>query len=117
MSVEDVQYFQHCADCQINMLKALNRFEAFLGLNGYEYKQTRWAADGDHNLLRITRVIRSLRLFGLESDAKNFYDKVMEVAEKFELSSITVDFWKRAMNDELLKSMTDKFLEMKRIDL
>jgi hypothetical protein len=37
-------------------------------------KTTHWRHMGDHNMKRITRVIHSLQLFGLQQEAQSFYE-------------------------------------------
>jgi hypothetical protein len=50
------------------------------------------------NHLRITRVIRSLRVLGLEAHAAVFYDAILKVNEDFpnRISSRSMMYWKRA---------------------
>ena len=50
-----------------NMLKSYNRICKFFGVCDYydTRKHAQWCYRGNHNLLRATRIIRSLRLFGL----------------------------------------------------
>ena len=48
----------------------------------------------DHNHLRITRIIRSLRILGLEAEALAFYHVLITVAEHASESS--KGYWKRA---------------------
>jgi len=38
-----------------------------------DYKKIKWLTKRNHNLLRITRIIRCLRIFGLETEATNFW--------------------------------------------
>lgn len=58
-----------------------------------------WAHNGDHNLLRITRIIRSLRLFGLEAESRMFYRAARAVGEARGLSGTTLQFWQRASEE------------------
>lgn len=66
-------------DIYVNILKAKSRFEKFLGIGEYwdVMKQDLWLNRGNHNLLRITRIIRSLRLMGREFQSCDFYEKVL----------------------------------------
>ena len=55
----------------------------------YFHKRAKvWVKPMSHNHLRITRIIRCLRVLGLEIDARNFYNNCMEVAR---LSQEAVD--------------------------
>jgi len=38
-----------------------------------------WLSPGNHNYLRITRILRSLTLLGLEAEAKAFLDCLAEI--------------------------------------
>ena len=58
-----------------------------------------WAHNGDHNLLRITRIIRSLRLIGLDDAAAAFWRDFQIVGEWAKLSAATIGFWRRAALD------------------
>ncbi|KAI5362072.1 Putative opioid growth factor receptor (OGFr) domain-containing protein [Septoria linicola] len=54
-----------------------------------------WRTRMDHNHLRITRIIRCLRILGLEQAALNFYDAL--VANKgAEVSARSLMYWERA---------------------
>ena len=90
-------------EIRCNLVKAKKRFEKFYGI-GHDYfdpdKQRKWCKNGNHNLLRITRIIRSLRLFGLEDDARDFWRKVMTVGDALEISDTTIDYWSKAMIDD-----------------
>lgn len=119
LSQEDIALLKASKAAQYNMLLSLERFEKFLGISKNEdaKRVNQWARNGDHNLLRITRVIRSLRLFGLEKEADNFYIKVMKIANSKLLSPVTKDFWNKVKIEDINASMTEKFLNLKRIDL
>lgn len=98
------------SNAQARMREVLNRFASFLGFNWDEKGQfesdrnlkanrTNWQTPSNHNLLRITRVIRSLRLFGLETEAQNFFAVVYESARQSGcLSEQTAAFWRLALN-------------------
>lgn len=56
-----------------------------------------------HNMLRITRLITSLRLFGKEDLAKKLYFFMMTLARRFPrtINTTSVVFWRQAMYDQL----------------
>ncbi len=63
-----------------NMRTSIQHFRSFLGIGDPpDPQRQRWARNGDHNLLRVTRAIRSARLFGLEEEGKALYNAVMQV--------------------------------------
>ena len=74
----------------MNMIKALERMEGFYNLYKYQnheivdnIKDFYYFSKNNHNLLRITRIIRSLRLFELDEFSCRFYSRVMEVFKLF----------------------------------
>jgi len=85
-----------------NLLKATDRYRRFFGIGKYKdsKKQARWCKDRDHNLLRITRIIRCLRLFGLDSHAREFYKDVSVAAFGRPISSTTIAFWHDALHND-----------------
>ncbi|KAI9811754.1 MAG: hypothetical protein M1827_005299 [Pycnora praestabilis] len=71
--------------------------------DSFPTKSRRWLTRFDHNHLRITRIIRSLRVLGLESEASAFFKTLTElpgVAGKDgragKVSATSVKFWTRA---------------------
>ena len=91
---------------QAHARAALAKFYAFWGLPatpGGPYdaasNRLRWCRDGDHNLLRVTRVIRSLRLMGLEAEAAAFAETARAVGAKRGLSRRTLTYWRRAAEE------------------
>lgn len=94
---ESAKVLRSNPEAQKRMYEALYRFMRFLGfdyqlppLSGGEGKfvhdplgdknRKNWRIPRNHNHLRITRVIRSLRLFGLEEEAQRFFDAVYQSA-------------------------------------
>lgn len=55
-----------------------------------------WLVGFDHNHLRITRIIRSLRVLGLEEEAKQFQRALVENDARGVVSSRSKAFWARA---------------------
>lgn len=117
LSPEDVKFVQSSADAKQSMLKCLDRMCKILGIGKHVdfVKQRSWCNTGNHNLLRVTRVIRSLRLFGLDDEAKKFHAEVMELGKGRLIPKVTLDFWNKALNDPIDASLTDKFLKMRMI--
>src|ERR1044072_110937 len=71
-----------------------------------EYGQRKlfWLTYGNHNHLRITRILTSLRLLGLEEYARAFF-RVLEQIYKEEKENIgeeTYDYWRRAVSSTTL---------------
>jgi hypothetical protein len=78
----DIDAFQREPELRLNVRRSLDRFLAFVGLEADE-RGVRPSAEFDrkrevwrypnHNWLRITRVLHSLRLLGLDDEAQSFF--------------------------------------------
>lgn len=90
-----------------NLRAAKDRFEKFLciGENEDFTRQNLWCRPRNHNLLRITRIIRSLRLFGLEEEAKSFYDKATEAGNRCGIDDITRGYWLKALTEDVWETL------------
>lgn len=67
----------------------------------FQRKSRFWLRRFDHNHLRITRIIRCLRVLGLEEEAAEFYKALVRVGTpgpegRGGVSPMTLMFWKRA---------------------
>jgi hypothetical protein len=102
---------------QAHMNAALARMRSFYGLDGDAEKQARWCNEGDHNNLRVTRIIRSLRLFGLDAQAELFYQEVAALGRSRGLSEKTLEYWDRAAHEPATASMSSRWRESIRIDI
>ena len=58
----------------------------------------RWVVDSNHNHQRMTRMIRSLRILGLEEEAAAFYFRLERIsrANRDMIGRRSVDFWRNA---------------------
>ena len=68
----DIDEIKKSAAAQANLIKASEWFFQFLNQN------QRWIAKYDHNQLRITRVIKSLRLLIGDIEADNFRQSIFD---------------------------------------
>ncbi|KAI0104717.1 hypothetical protein GGR51DRAFT_521818 [Nemania sp. FL0031] len=112
---ETMLIFAQSPELKANLLRALKRMLAFYGFDAEDSEDprsqltitpkqdcergfSRWLVPRDHNHLRITRIIRSLRVLGLEAAAKDFYNAFIEVNKtQDKISSTSISFWTRAM--------------------
>jgi hypothetical protein len=62
-----------------------------------------WAIRFDHNHLRMTRILRSLRVLGLQDECDAFYDALKEVFndERIYINERTMIFWRQAVRNPL----------------
>lgn len=117
MTWEESQIFQADPELQEKVKQSFVKFLDFLGLKlerdddeivvglvesteGRPHPQ-RWMYSFNHNMLRVTRVIKSLRLTGLDRYAKALY-KVLET-QRPRFSDNTWRFWYAATYDPLWK--------------
>jgi Opioid growth factor receptor (OGFr) conserved region len=92
-----------------NMRRAFVRMAAFYGFDvkehiierrsNYSLRVPNWAARPTHNDLRITRILRSLTLFGLTSEAKLFYDVAMVTVREIRGDTEVQRYWFAALSD------------------
>jgi len=70
----DIDEIRQSSLAQINLAKSARWFVGFLERNDH------WISKYNHNHLRITRVIKSLRLLASDVAADEFRDKVLALA-------------------------------------
>ena len=74
-----------------NIIKSSKWFLKFLSRNEH------WKKSQDHNHLRITRIIKCIRLIVSDEEADNFYDDVLELLGNDNLiNKRTLEFWSEA---------------------
>jgi hypothetical protein len=76
-----------------NIVKSSKWFLSFLERN------THWRRKHDHNYLRITRIIKSLRLLVSDEEANKFYESFIELIDESLRSKInltTLSYWENA---------------------
>ncbi|KAI2615068.1 opioid growth factor receptor conserved region-domain-containing protein [Hypoxylon sp. NC1633] len=106
------------------MLMALDGYLAFYGLmlerrrgahqvrlrsNGLQGDRSvfyRWMKPDDHNHARITRIIRSLRIFGWQKEAHALYDGFTELNTRMHggVQYRTLELWRHAAEDPLWRT-------------
>ena len=78
---------------KINIVKSSKWFLSFLKRNSH------WRRKHDHNYLRVTRVIKSLRLLVSDEEADIFYKLFMQLLDdrhKEKINSLTLSYWENA---------------------
>ena len=76
-----------------NIVKSSKWFLSFLARNSH------WKRKHDHNYLRITRIIKSLRLLVSDQEANKFYELFMQLVDenlKSKINLTTLTYWKNA---------------------
>lgn len=71
-------------------------------------RATNWVSGFTHNHLRITRIIRSLRVLGLEAEARDFFRAVKNVYDTTgRIGARSLMYWTRAMERPLYLAPED----------
>jgi hypothetical protein len=107
---EDVAAFQGDPALRANLLKSFERILTFLGLaltgEGQVVEGPNFAArQGDvwagpnHNWLRITRILSSLRTLGLGGQSRALYERLNQFysGRRFAISADTFQYWTEAV--------------------
>jgi hypothetical protein len=108
LTSDDIAAFNSDRLLQANLQKSFDRILPFLGLTAEEGKVVEgpkfaararevWAYP-NHNWLRITRILRSLRLLGRESDALALYERLQAFysSRRFPIPADTFRYWTEA---------------------
>lgn len=98
---ETIEAMKNSPECMANLILAAERFMKFYGPENKE--RPWWVTPRNHNYLRITRIIKCYRLFGLEDIAEQFYDMAIGYYFRFPeiIGEVTLEFWENvyAEND------------------
>jgi hypothetical protein len=117
LNQESIQEFRARLELQEKLRVSFLRMMNFYGLetrSGEQIKVTRaancvvkarcWLSSGNHNHLRITRILRCLSLLGLEAESKAFFDCLSEIYEAEQskpmpaISNETMRYWREAIH-------------------
>jgi hypothetical protein len=110
LTEQDIAAFKSDPTLQANLMKSFERILAFLGLSlsaqgevmeGHNFTarvRDVWASP-NHNWLRITRILRSLMLLGMEGQAQAFYQwlDATHRSRRFPIPANTFRFWTKAV--------------------
>jgi Opioid growth factor receptor (OGFr) conserved region len=103
-----IRAFRNSAEMRERLRRAFLRMLTFYGLTWTEARVARaadfekqaenWLWPGNHNHLRITRMLRSLGLLGLEAESVAFFRVLDKIYQDFpeRITARTVAFWREA---------------------
>jgi hypothetical protein len=113
---ECIQEFRSRPDLQESLRVSFMRLMNFYGFEvrvgerisvnrapNFAAKATGWLSPGNHNHLRITRILRCLTILGLETEAKAFLECLAEIYEDEQNKSLpaisdeTMLYWREAV--------------------
>lgn len=120
LDAQTIQEFWSRPDLQRNMRAAFHRMLGFYGLeivdscpptvkraSSFAVQSKTWLSASNHNHLRITRILRSMRTLGLETEVKALFDCLTDIyleesTQDFPgISEETFRFWHAAVFEEL----------------
>jgi hypothetical protein len=115
---ESIQEFRTQPDLQQKLRGSFLRMMTFYGFEtrfgkqitvtrapNFAAKATGWLSPGNHNHLRITRILRCLTVLGLEAEAKAFFGCLSGVYDDEQskpmpaISEDTMQYWRKALGD------------------
>jgi Opioid growth factor receptor (OGFr) conserved region len=115
---ESIQEFLARPDLQQNIRVSFQRLMSFYGFEvrvgkhitvtrapNFAAKATGWLSPGNHNHLRIARILRCLAVLGLEAEAAAFLECLAEIYEDEQnkplpaISDETMLYWRDAVGD------------------
>ena len=114
LTAEDIKAFRKSAELRDKVRKSLRMMLSFYGFAAeegsadnliitpaadFDSKSSRWLISGSHNFLRITRILKSLVLLGLENEAKEFFAALQRVYLKNTgtIGPGSYGYWKEAV--------------------
>jgi Opioid growth factor receptor (OGFr) conserved region len=108
----DIAAFKKDEILQINFRKSFEMMLEFYGLEQdsdskaigpaddlFAKAIANWLTRGNHNFMRITRILKSMSLLGLKEDAQEFF-KALDIIYKAKsdiISETTYEYWKKAV--------------------
>jgi hypothetical protein len=108
LTTADIAEFRSSPQLRAELLRSLDRFLTFLGLERHSDEitpGTRYSVRSqilntpNHNWLRITRVLHCLRLLGLESEGRRLFECLegLQTEGKAQVAPETMTYWREAM--------------------
>jgi hypothetical protein len=115
LDAESIAQFRADEALRARLREALERMLAFYGFvrgdgaivpgEHFEQHARHWLTPGNHNHLRITRILRSLRVLGLEAEAERFWRGLQAIhareaaAGRYSITERTFAYWRRAATE------------------
>jgi hypothetical protein len=111
LDIATIEEFRQRPDLQAALLASFRTMLAFYGFElasetppkiergaNFAVRSTNWLNPNNHNHLRITRILRALRLLGLEAHAHAFFEALDAVYKQMpsKITATSYGFWQRA---------------------
>ena len=107
-----IDTFRQSEELQQRLKQSFQRMLRFYGLEfetgsvrqgaNFGARSSNWLSPGNHNHLRLTRMIRSLRLLGLVPESAALFHALSEIyrASQTRITSRTYQFWQNAAESD-----------------
>jgi len=110
LKLDDMQSFQSSPKLRQEVLYNLELMLNFYGFirysdkivaaNNFDQRIQQWLSFGNHNFLRITRILKSLKLLGLEHEATLFFNALDSIYPQHQsIIGNSYNYWLAAVND------------------
>jgi hypothetical protein len=109
LDAESISVFRQSPEMRERLLRSLRFMLDFYGLSmispqeigkaeHYQQRQKVWQSELNHNYLRLTRILESLRLLGLESYSLSLYSCLEAIRNEvpWRIPLLTLTHWRRA---------------------
>ena len=96
----DIAAFRTDAALRRALLAVLARMRSFYGLGGDPARQAAWLTPGNHNMLRLSRILRCLHLLGLDEEAVELLrelEVLYQGGAAAVIGPVTLGYWRRAV--------------------
>lgn len=99
LDAETIDAMKHSLECQVNLEICCSRILTFLKPPRVE--RPFWIRPGNHNYLRMTRIIKCCKLLGHDAWAEFFYKVAMDLYEKYpkDVGRETANYWTEALQE------------------
>ena len=96
----DIAAFRTDAGLRRALLAALARMRSFYGLPANPARHLAWLTPGNHNMLRLSRMLRCLHLLGLDEEAAELLwelEALYAGGAAAVIGPVTLGYWRRAV--------------------
>lgn len=89
---------------QNNLRMSLGVMLKFYDFESARQKHAHWLTPSNHNYMRLSRILQSLMLLGMEDEAKIILSFLDELYEYYpdEIGDVTLDYWHDAVSGDLI---------------
>lgn len=88
-----IETLRHDENVQESLVTALIRMHRFYEKNDF------WLRQGDHNHLRITRILKSISLLNTKENARDFYDFILRRVEMAKpVTEESLEYWRESIS-------------------